>query len=144
MVTSSGGPDSHSYGGLTVLYDGDCGICQTTVRVLARLDRHDRLSLMPLQTAATNATPTLDELLDSLHAVDEQGRWWVGADAVVEIARRVAVLAPVSLVARSPYAMVVLDIGYRWIARNRRRLSRLLGMAACYVRRPVGSAGSSE
>lgn len=118
---------------LTVLYDADCGVCTSTARLLLRLDRRDMLQLVPLQRASIPGAPPQGELLEALHAVDADGRWWVGADAVVEIAKRVPVLRPISAVARLPLAKSLLDDGYRTVARNRQRLSRALGLTACEV-----------
>lgn len=133
---------------LTVFYDGDCGICQASARLIARLDRRHRLNLVPLQTApATDEMPSPDELLDSLHALDADGRWWVGADALIEIAQRIAILRPLTLATRIPFAVRAIEIVYAFVARNRHRLSRALRLAACrlpHVRRPVGKGGSSE
>lgn len=73
------------------------------------------------------------------HGVDEEGRWWMGADAVIEITRRVSVLRPISRLARVPLAMTLVDGGYRLLARNRHRLSRLFGMDNCRTRNAPGS-----
>jgi predicted DCC family thiol-disulfide oxidoreductase YuxK len=124
MVTSSGRV-------LTVLYDADCGVCSATARVLRRIDRRHQLRLTPLQDASLPGSPSLAQLLDSLHAVDEDGRWWTGADAVVEIARRIPVLRPVTSFARLPLAPRILDAGYRAVAEHRQQLSRVLGMDVC-------------
>lgn len=118
---------------LTVLFDADCGVCTSTARLLLRLDRRGLLRLVPLQTATVSGAPPRGELLDALHAVDAEGSWWVGADAVVEIAKRVTVLRPISAVARLPMARSLLDDGYRTVAHNRQRLSRALGLTACEV-----------
>src|SRR5688500_1406961 len=118
-------------GSLTVLYDADCGVCTATARILRRLDRRGRLSMVPLQTATRADAPTFERLLDSLHAVDEQGRWWVGADAVIEIGRRIPTLRLFTVAVRLPFARPVIDATYRLITRNRHRLSRALGMSAC-------------
>ena len=127
---------------LTVLYDADCGVCTATARLLRRLDRHGKLSLVPLQTATRTDAPTLEQLLDSLHAVDEQGRWWVGADAVIEIGRRIPMLRLLTLATTVPLARPLIDAAYRLIARNRHRLSRALGMSACDPARGDDALGS--
>jgi predicted DCC family thiol-disulfide oxidoreductase YuxK len=136
MVTSSSGI-------LTVLYDADCGICTATARVLVRLDRRGRLNLVPLQTAPTANAPSLGDLLASLHAVDEQGRWWVGPDAVLQITQRVPVLRPVTIFARLPLVPKALDAAYRTVANHRQQLSRMLGLDACGIESAT-SAGRSE
>ena len=122
---------------LTVLYDADCGICTHTARLLARLDSRRRLNLVALQEAAIAGQRPIDVLGDALHAVDARGRWTVGAEATVEIARRVPALRLLGAWAYLPFAMPVLDIGYRVVADHRQQLSRLLGLKACRVRRPI-------
>ena len=116
---------------LTVLYDSDCGICTATARGLVRLDKYDLLRFKPLTTRDIAGAPDLDRLVWSLHAVDNKGSWFSGAQATVEIARRVPVLRLVALVARIPGAMIVLGLGYRLVAANRHWLSRKLGLKAC-------------
>ncbi len=118
---------------LTVLYDADCGICTHTARVLARLDSRRRLRLESLQTAHLTNLPPRTDLEDALHAVDGHGRWSVGAAAGVEIARRVPLLWPISVVARLPGAMPIYNVVYRVVADNRQHISRLLGLDVCRV-----------
>jgi predicted DCC family thiol-disulfide oxidoreductase YuxK len=66
--------------------------------------------------------------------VDGDGRWYVGAAAAVEIARRIPLLWTISVVAKLPLAMPVLDLLYRAIADNRQAISRLLRLEVCRVR----------
>ncbi len=118
---------------LTVLYDADCGICTHTARLLARLDSRRQLKLVPLQSANLPGQPSFDALTDALHAVDATGRWTVGAAATLEIARRLPVLRRFTPLARLPFAMAALDLGYRVVADHRQQLSRLLGLQVCKV-----------
>jgi predicted DCC family thiol-disulfide oxidoreductase YuxK len=118
----------------TVLYDGDCGVCTQTARVLARLDSRRRLQLVSLQEATLPGMPPSDELMDALHAVDTDGNWFVGAAAAVELARHVALLWPISVIAKLPLAMPILNVLYRAISDNRQGLSRLLRLDVCQVR----------
>ena len=119
---------------LTVLYDGDCGICSHTARLLVRIDSRRRLQLVALQVATVPGMPPRDDLMSELHAVDRGGHWFVGATATVEIARRVPLLWPITVFARLPLAMPILDALYRAIANNRQSLSRVLGLQVCQVR----------
>jgi predicted DCC family thiol-disulfide oxidoreductase YuxK len=119
---------------LTLLYDADCGICTHTARVLARLDsRGHHLRLVSLQAAGLPGMPARDKLTDALHAVDDEGHWFTGAAAGVEVARRIPLLWPISVVARLPLAMPVLDVLYRAVADNRHAISRLFRLDACRV-----------
>jgi len=118
---------------LTVLYDADCGICTHTARLLVRLDSRRQLNLVPLQSANLPGQPSFDALSDALHAVDTRGRWTVGAAATLEIARRLRMLRPLTSLARLPFAMAALDVGYRTVADHRQQLSRVLGLQVCKV-----------
>ena len=62
---------------LTVLYDGDCGVCSETIRQLRRWDRDGRMEFLPLAQAATSGRPILERLAadghlaDAVHVVNE-------------------------------------------------------------------------
>jgi predicted DCC family thiol-disulfide oxidoreductase YuxK len=120
-------------GQLTVLYDADCGVCSHVARTLVAADTQHRLDLVPLQTADLPDQPARNELLDMLHARDAAGRWFKGAAASVEIARRVPILWPLGIYARLPFAKAMLDWMYRTFADNRHTISRLLGLKVCRV-----------
>lgn len=120
-------------GQLTVLYDADCGVCTQVARTLVRADTHHRLSLVALQVAQLPDQPPLKELMGMLHARDADGRWFKGAQASVEIARRVPMLWPLGVYARLPLAMATLDVLYRVFADNRHTISRMLGLKVCRV-----------
>ena len=118
---------------LTVLYDADCGVCSHVARTLVRADTRRLLSVVPLQTAELPDMPPRTELLATLHARNANGEWFEGGAASVEIARRIPFLWPLSVYARLPLAMPVLDLMYRTFAGNRHAISRLLGLKACEV-----------
>ncbi len=126
---------------LLVLYDSDCGICTATARGLERLDRRRLLRFEPLATSQVAGRPSRARLAESLHAVDASGRWFSGASAAVEIARRVPALRVVGFVARLPGAMLVFDMSYRLVAANRQWLGRRLGLKACQL--PEALSGRS-
>lgn len=118
---------------LTVLYDADCGVCSHTARMLLRADKHDRLRLVSIQTAQLPDMPPRAELMDMLHARATDGRWFRGSAASVEIARRIPIAWPLTLYAKLPLAMPILDFMYRAFADNRHTISRMLGLKACRV-----------
>jgi len=118
---------------LTVLYDADCGVCSHTARMLVRVDKRNQLHLVAIQSAQIPNMPPRDVLMDMLHARDDDGRWFKGAAATVEIARRIPIAWPLSLYAKLPLAMPILDFMYRAFADNRHRISRMLGLKACKV-----------
>lgn len=113
---------------LTVLYDADCGLCRLTVRALSRLDWWRRLAFLPLQGFEPSAPgdPRRGELRRALHVRDVGGRWRHGGEAMLQIARAVPVLAPLSVLGRLPGMSRPIERGYRLVAENRRVISRLL------------------
>src|SRR5687768_18158720 len=131
---SLGGVVVSGRSGLTVLYDADCGVCSHTARMLVRADGGDRLRLVSIQSADLPDMPSRGELMDMLHARDEDGRWFKGAAASVEIARRIPIAWPLTLYAKLPMAMPILDYVYRAFADNRQdRKSTRLNSSHGYI-----------
>ncbi|OGO58062.1 MAG: hypothetical protein A2V85_13085 [Chloroflexi bacterium RBG_16_72_14] len=126
---------------MVVLFDGDCGICTHTARVLRRLDRRGRLVLRPLDSwTGLEGEPGIDALRAALHVRDANGRWARGGAAVAAIAREIPIARPLGLLGRLPVVRTCLEAGYRVVARNRHRISRRLGLAACAVEAPAPGA----
>jgi predicted DCC family thiol-disulfide oxidoreductase YuxK len=63
--------------------------------------------------------------------VRDGGRWSVGGAAWLRIAEVVPTLRPLAILARLPFVHPFVEPVYRVIARNRHRISRLLGDDAC-------------
>lgn len=118
---------------MQVLYDADCGFCSRSAGLLGRLDRAGRLDLIPLQKpgGAVPGAPPMDRLLDRMHVRDGAGRWWRGGAAWLRIADAVPALRPLALFARLPFVRPFVEPVYGLVARNRHRISRLLGDEAC-------------
>lgn len=119
-------------GRLLVLFDRDCGLCTATANRLRRWDRDSQLELVPLQAVATMgplvaAAVARRPLGDALHVVD-LGTGEVrsgGRAARAIVARLPGGRIPAALAAVPPVSWVV-DLGYRLVARNRRRIGRWL------------------
>ncbi len=115
---------------LPVLYDADCGFCRWTLALLLRRDRDGRLLPLPI------TSPEGDRLLDgmpgpqrlrSAHVITPDGRIWSGGDAVAPILRELGRGGA----ARASWALrLALRAGYRAVASNRTRLSRLMPTGA--------------
>lgn len=118
---------------LTVLYDGDCGVCKCFAALLRRLDSARRLRLIPLQGAPAvlpNA-PAEQDLMAALHVVDPSGRWTRGGAACVRIAQTLPLLRPLSTLAELPVVRWSVEPLYALVARNRHHIGRLLGINGC-------------
>ena len=125
-----------------MLYDQDCGFCRWSVDGLLRLDRRHEFEAVPIQSregADLLSSMTPDERLESWHLRSPDGRIWSGGHAVPVILR----LLPrgkglASVAARFPRAVECL---YRFVARNRSTLGRLVGARACAVDPSARSSG---
>jgi len=125
---------------VTVLFDGDCGVCQKLAQMAADRDPAHRLRFSAFQRAdlaALSPGLTRDMAARSVYVVAPDGARWRGARAVFEIMRRlpgvwgwlgrIGALPPVSLLAEPVY---------RLAAHHRTRLSRWLGLTQCRLDPP--------
>lgn len=113
-----------------VLYDDECAFCRGQVRLLTRLDWLRLLAPLPASAPeAVNAAPglTREALLEAVHCVTPGGRVYRAARAYRQLMLRVPLLAPLGLLLWVPGLIGVAETVYRWVARNRAWLSRILG-----------------
>ena len=75
--------------GWIVFFDGECGICSRSVRLLARLDRREVLKFAPIQgeTAAGAGLEVPDADGGTIVLMGEDGGRFERSDAVLELAR---------------------------------------------------------
>jgi predicted DCC family thiol-disulfide oxidoreductase YuxK len=119
---------------LTVLYDSECGFCARCAMALRRLDRGGRLRMLPLRAGTTIPdAPSEHDLLAAMHVVDAAGRWDRGGAAWLRIAAVVPLLRPLAVAGRLPMVGAGVERLYQLVARNRHRLSRMLGLDMCTV-----------
>lgn len=107
-----------------VFFDGDCAFCSRSIRLLARLDRHDRLRFSPLQgpLAGEKGLCRYASEADGSMVVlrESDGRVLTHSDGVLEVARALGFpWALGSILAALP--LWLRDSAYKWIARNRYR-----------------------
>ncbi len=80
-----------SRGMLAILYDGGCEMCRTSMQAIERFDSSGKIEPIDLHDLAARAKfPAFEitDLLEELHAVDDQGNVFRGARAINEILRR--------------------------------------------------------
>jgi predicted DCC family thiol-disulfide oxidoreductase YuxK len=135
---------------LLAFYDADCGVCFQVVRVLVRLDVHQRVrwisnrdsAALPadldpaalLHARASRAAPLLDATILVVDA--ESGRRWTRSDA---FARLFAAMPSGRLwgwVLLVPGLRAVAGRAYDAFARHRTSISTALGLAACAMPQP--------
>jgi predicted DCC family thiol-disulfide oxidoreductase YuxK len=89
--SSSASSGKATRGMLAILYDGACEMCRTSVQAIEKFDSSGKIEPVDLHNPKARAKfPALEmkDLLEELHAVDDQGMVYRGAHAINEILRR--------------------------------------------------------
>jgi predicted DCC family thiol-disulfide oxidoreductase YuxK len=121
----------------TVLYDGQCEICQAGVSWLRTLDRQNKTTCLPIsrEALAIDSRLTLDDCLRELHVPSPEGDLYVGWDAVSQLARLFPSTRWVGVLGQFfPFRNLGRFL-YGFVAANRYSLSKCRG-GACRVVRP--------
>ncbi len=126
---------------LTALYDGNCALCRSTCRALRVLDWRRRIVFVDLHNsggwAGVCAEIGQERLLGALHVLDAERRVYAGFLGLRRLLKEVPLGFPLWLLLQLPGADALGRRAYRFIARRRYRLNRLLGCAdgACQLPR---------
>jgi predicted DCC family thiol-disulfide oxidoreductase YuxK len=117
---STPGPDSETLPGRIVFFDGVCGLCDRSVRMLVAMDRHRRLRYAPLQgETARELLATRDGQDFSSIVFWENGSRYERSSAVWRILRVIGGVWGVCGVVLRLVPPPLRDFGYHVIARNR-------------------------
>ncbi len=110
----------------TLIYDGECGICQQAVALLRRWDREHRLRFVPFQdgSAVARFGIALPALAAAMHLILPDGRVYAGADATPELLRLFPGKRWLAPVFRFPGVLPLARRLYAWIAIRRHCLVR--------------------
>jgi predicted DCC family thiol-disulfide oxidoreductase YuxK len=125
-------PATPAAAGLTVLYDGTCGFCTRQARLAQRVGGGPaRVTLLStsLPGVLENRLGLTRESTNRQLFVEDgaTGKLYGGAAAVARIVRVVPIVGPVGYLYYLPGLRQLADAVYRLFARNRHRISRLLG-----------------
>ncbi len=112
--------DHSSAGGPILFFDGVCGLCNTSIDAVLKLDRRGVFRFAPLQgdTAAELLTPADTTQLDSV-ALRIGGRVYRKSSAVVRILWQLGWLPAIAGTLLWLIPKPVRDRGYGFVARNR-------------------------
>lgn len=116
---------------LIALYDGYCAVCRTTLAIITALDWFKRVQFVDLHTPGIEEQYpqfTHEELMGQMHVIDEQGKVFAGFDGTRRLLKAVPLGYPFWLIMLLPGMDNVGKRVYRWIARNRYSINRLLRM----------------
>ena len=110
----------------TLIYDGECGVCQQAVALLKRWDREQVLRFVPFQDQRRVAGfgIALPALAAAMHLILPDGRVYAGADAVPELLRLFPGKRWLAPAFKLPGVLPVARRMYAWIAMRRRCLVR--------------------
>lgn len=129
---------------IEVFYDGDCPLCAREVRWLRRRDRGGRIRFVDIAAPGFDpgeAGVSMEALMDRIHGRLPDGTIIDG----VEVFRRLYAAVGFPLLARLsrlPGISRLLDLAYRWFARNRLRLTGRCRDGACEIPQRPDAAGS--
>jgi len=113
-------------GSPTLIYDGECGICQQSVALLKRWDREHVLRYVPFQDTAAVARfgIALPKLAAAMHLVLADGRIYSGADAMPRLLALFPGKRWLAPLFRIPGVLPLARRIYAWIAMRRHCLVR--------------------
>jgi predicted DCC family thiol-disulfide oxidoreductase YuxK len=117
-----------------VIYDGHCEFCKAQVQKLLFWDCQAKLSYLSLhdpEVARRWPDVDHDRLLQEMLIIDRQRRRHWGPEAIRYLTHRLLRLWWAAWVFYIPGVMFVWRRIYRWVARNRYRLSGKRGGKAC-------------
>lgn len=116
----------------TLIYDGDCGICEASVGILGRLGC--RAEMVPSNQWLRTHPDDADRCADAVVLVTDDGRVLEAERAVAGALRLSNGPAPIAgRVIDAPGVRPLAGLVYRRVAANRTRLSAALGLDACAV-----------
>ncbi|MCL9777149.1 thiol-disulfide oxidoreductase DCC family protein [Vibrio methylphosphonaticus] len=118
---------------LTIFYDGTCPLCKKEMAALTKHDENNKIDTVDIYSDAFEAYPQIDrvEANTILHALDEDGRLWLGLDVTYHAWKLVGkgwLYAPL----RWRFIKPIADRCYLYFAKNRYQISFwLTGKSRC-------------
>ena len=109
----------------TVIYDGHCKVCGKMVRMLKKWDQNQELEIIPSQEPGVRERfpwiPTR-AYVESVQVVGTRdGKTWQAAAALEELLKTLPKGRLLSWLFKIPLIRPMVDLFYRWFARNRYR-----------------------
>jgi predicted DCC family thiol-disulfide oxidoreductase YuxK len=107
----------------TVIFDGGCGFCRASVRLVDRFDWFGRFAQMPFDRAMDEYPASSSWMLESgLRVAFPDGSATIGVDAVRSIMVRTPLGVPFGLMLYLPGVHALARRVYRWVASRRHGL----------------------
>ena len=110
----------------TVIFDDTCPLCNKSVEWLVERFGKERFELIPCDSREREGRfPEMrqEECASAMQLVRPDGKVLSGDAAILEILRCDVTWWPLTVLWKIPLVNVLLAGGYRWVARNRHRIS---------------------
>lgn len=128
-------PTTHD---IEAFFDGQCPLCRREVETLRRLDRRGRLRFTDISAPdfePASAGVPLERLMERIHGRLPDGSLVEGVEVFRRLYSSVGFSWLVALT-RLPGVSHLLDLAYRWFARNRLRLTGRCNGRDCLIPPP--------
>lgn len=104
-----------------LFFDGECGFCIRLARWLEPILQRRRMAVAPLQDPRVGVLLGLrrEELLKEIRLLWADGTQYLGAAAVVSVAREIWWGRPLVWFSKIPGGMSLLHRGYKWVSARR-------------------------
>lgn len=117
-----------------VIYDGECRFCIAQVDGMKKLDTQHQLEFIPRQAQESEQRfPQIKgiPLDDGILLIGSDSSVHVAADAIFEIFERLPARRKLARLYHVPVLKQIIQIGYRLVAANRRRLGQTCSNDGC-------------
>ena len=130
---------------LTLFYDGACPLCQAEILFLSRRNQAGLLDFVDINSERFDAAKigiSCDQALAAMYGQYHNGALIQGVTVFSEAYRRADLPFLAWIFSRKPL-QAILQVAYRFFAKNRHAISRLLGPTALYLVRATASKDAS-
>lgn len=122
---------------IQVFHDGDCPLCEREINMLKRLDKKERIWFTDIAAPdfdASQWSTTWEDLMERIQGRLPDGEWVEGVEVFRHLYTAVGFGWIVALT-RLPIVRQLLDLGYRFFAKNRLRFTGRCDDAGCALPR---------
>ena len=130
---------------LTLFYDGACPLCQAEILFLSRRNQAGLLDFVDINSERFDAAKigiSCDQALAAMYGQHDNGLLIQGVAVFSEAYRR-ADLPFLAWIFSRKSLQAILQVAYRFFAKNRHAISRLLGPTALYLVKATASKDAS-
>ena len=120
---------------IEVFFDGACPLCRREIDMLKRFDRRQLIRVTAISAPGFDPASlgkSFDDLMARIQGRLADGTWIEGVEVFRRLYSAIG-LGPVVALTRIPGISHSFDLGYRWFARNRLRLTGRCSAETCGI-----------